>query len=188
MRVDARPRQWVGVALLLGTCAVMALVLPRWAAASAPATGTELTAGDAVSVGGVSIVPDEGWTSESTDFLSVHKQEGALTIFPVTPVAGSPEDQLAASAEAYKADTSTTYDIGTPEEFTTESGLQGYQLVVLSPGEALVSYVFTDGDVQATGTFSSTDRSWKSLHDEVSDMVMTVEFTDADAATSGSES
>lgn len=189
MTVDTRPRQWVGAALLLGWCAVLAVLLPRWAEASTPSTATELTAGERVSAGGVSLLPPEGW-SQSTEvagLLVLTKQDATLDFFPVGPATGSLDETLAAQADAFKADASTRYDIGDPEAFTTDSGLDGAQLVVLSPGTVNVWYAVSDGPSQATALYSSTDNDWKSLHDEVTEMVKSAEFTD-DAAASATAS
>ena len=59
MKIDNRPVQWIGVALLVGWTALLVAGLPRVAAAI-PAEST-VAAGTAISLAGVGITPAEGW-------------------------------------------------------------------------------------------------------------------------------
>ena len=179
MRVDSRVGQWVGVAVIVGWCAVLGLLLPRWADGSAPEAAKELAGGQRVAVGGVSVSPADGWSqsTEVTDSLLLSKQDASISFFPLEPAAGSLEDALTDKKAVFESDKSTTYDIGKPQEFSTDSGLKAVQLVVLAPGSANVLYAFSDGKQTVTALMASTDVSWQSLHDEITTMMKSVRFT-----------
>ena len=85
------------------------------------------------------------------------------------------------SVAIFRGDTSTTYDIGEPQAFTTDSGLSGLSVVVLSPEHVTVLYALSDGSTQISGQLNGSYATWVDVSTEVDQMMSTVSL-EGDAA------
>jgi len=181
MRIKSGPAQWVGVALILGWSVLLAFGLPRWAAAIPAEQAVE--AGQAVSVGGVSLTPVEGWgiAPESTEILILRKQGAQLTALPPRAATGDASAEVATAMAAYADDPSTDWKVSDPAEFTTAAGAPGVYSFALAPQQFIANYVVViDGQTYQV-LVNGTDTDWTTLHDEILDTVSTLEPAGAGA-------
>lgn len=177
MRVDARPAQWIGVAMLVGWTALLAVGLPRVAAAIPNEVATE--AGTPITVGGVTVTPVEGWNAPAdvSGILILRKGGAQFTAFPPQPAAGDAEAVLATAMAPQVADTTTGWQIGDPKAFTTTAGAEGAYAVALAPQQFIADYVVVDGGQSAQVTANGTDADWTALDEEILQMVESLEIT-----------
>jgi hypothetical protein len=170
MKIDTRPIQWVGVALILGWTGVVALGLPRVAAAIPRETAVE--AGQAVTAGGVSVTSGEGWgaPAEAPGILILRKAGAQFTAFPPQPATGDPAAKLETVVDPIRADTTAAWQIGDPQTFTTAAGAPGAYAVALSPQGFIATFVVVSDGQSTQVTVNGTDTDWTTLHDEIVEM------------------
>jgi hypothetical protein len=169
-RASARA-QWAAVIVTLIACAGLAFGLPRVADAVKP-QDTALTSGERVEVGGVSIVPSEGWVQAAgSPLLAINKGPAGLDIFTPNPDATSAEDAVRATAARF-----TDATVSEVKEFTTDSGLTGAIMTAEEATSMTVLVALSDGTRLATGLLTIDPAAWPDFQDEVEAMLKTVEF------------
>lgn len=171
MKIDSRPVQWVGVALILGWTGLLALGLPRIAAAIPSEVETE--AGKPITVGGIIVTPVEGWNAPAdvSSILVLRKAGAQFTAFPPQPAAGDASAILGPVMAPLEADTATGWLIGDPQAFTTDAGAEGAYAVALAPQQFVANYIVVSGGQSAQVTATGTDADWTALDDEILQMV-----------------
>jgi hypothetical protein len=177
VRIDNRPVQWVGAALILGWTGLIALGLPQIAVAIPNEAATE--AGKAVTVGGVSITPAAGWSlpKDVSAILVLRKSGTQVTALPPVPVAGDAKSILGPLMDTLRQDPSTTWTIGDPQPFTTTAGASGAYAVALAPKQFMTNFVVVQDGQSAQVIATGPDTDWTALHDEIVDMLATVSIT-----------
>jgi hypothetical protein len=177
MHIDTRPVQWIGVALIVGWPALLAVGLPRVAAAIPSEVETQ--AGTPITVGGITITPVEGWSAPAdvSSILVLRKQGTQLAAFPPQPATGDATAVLATATAPLAADTTTGWQIGDPQTFTTESGAEGVYAVALAPQQFIATYVVVSDGMSAQVTATGTDADWTALNEEILEMVTSLEIS-----------
>lgn len=177
MTIDGRPAQWIGAALILGWAAFFAMGLPRIAAAFPSETATE--AGKPVTVGGVTMTPAEGWTlpKDVQKILVLRKAGAQVTAIPPVPAAGDVGSILNTVLDPMRQDKQTGWQFSQPQSFTTASGASGAYVVAQAPQQFVTNFIVLQDGRSAQILVSGTDGDWTSLHDEILDVVKTVEIT-----------
>jgi hypothetical protein len=129
-------------------------------------------AGQAVTVGGVSVTPPEGWgaPADAPGILILRKGGAQFTAFPPQPVSGDPATMLATVVDPLRSDTTAAWQIGEPQTFTTAAGAPGAYAVALSPQGFITTFVVVSDGQSTTATVNGTDTDWTTLHDEIVDM------------------
>ena len=176
MKIDSRPTQWIGAALILGGAAFFALGLPRIAAAFPTETATE--AGRALTVGGIAITPSDGWTApkDAQKILVLRKAGAQITGIPPVLAAGDAKTILTSVVDPMRQDKETAWQFSEPQAFTTASGASGAYVVAQAPQQFLTNFVVVQDGRSTQVIVSGTDADWTSLHDEILDMIKTVEI------------
>jgi hypothetical protein len=174
MKIDSRPVQWIGAALVLGWAGFIALGLPRIAAAIPNEAATD--AGTPVTVGGVTITPSEGWSlpKDVSQILILRKAGTQLTALPPAPATGDAASVIAPLVDPLRQDPNVAWTVGDPQPFTTASGASGAYVVALAPEQFVTNYVVVQDGQAAQVIVTGTDADWTSLGDEILDMVKTV--------------
>ena len=181
MRLDTRPSQWIGVVLLLGWTLLLAEVLPRVAYALPSEVAT--VTGQPVSVAGVSLTPADGWGRASgvDEILILRKGGAQLTAAPGQPVSGDVTPSVQAFLDGLKDDPDSDWHVSEPQAFTTTDGLEGLYAVGLLPQEFVLQADLVEGGTSYTVTATGSDTAWTSLHDEIIQMLETLQVEQADA-------
>jgi hypothetical protein len=168
--------QWAAAIVTVVIAALLAIGLPRLAAANAP-QDTALVGGERITAGGVSIVPAEGWArAAGTDLMVISKGDAKLVIPPPQPSDQTPEEAVAAAEQLATADQSITSTIGEVTPFTTSEGLAAASVAVVQPDFVTVLYAFSDGASLSNGTLFLTPVTWSDLQAEIDTMTATVGF------------
>ena len=173
MRIDTRPIQWVGVAVLIGWTALLAFGLPR--VAEALPTGSTVAAGTAVVIGTTGITPSTGWEVDSQAPLPVLRKDGSqVNVFPAGPATGDAASIIGATLDGLRADTATGWQIGDPQPFTTADGREGLYAVSVTPTQFEIDVVVVkDGTSQAAGAYGSAT-ALTTGQDEILEMLKTM--------------
>jgi hypothetical protein len=191
VKVNVSAGQWVGIALVVLTGAVMAVALPRYADGTTPSNGQvkEVAEGTRVSEGAVSIVPSDGW-SQSTEVpgILILKNEDAsfLINVPEKATGDSMSDVVSSMAKAMSGGDGVQVEIGDPSTFTTTSGLDGAKLVVGSPDGVTLVAAVTDGKRSVLATLNVNNNAWQGLRGDTGPMLESIQI-DASAAPAPSE-
>jgi hypothetical protein len=179
VRLDTRPAQWIGVALLLGWTLFLAEVLPRVAYALPDATAT--VAGQPLSIGGVSVTPPDGWgQAAGVDTLIVLRKGGAqLIAAPGAAATGDAVSSVQGFIDGLTSDPDADYQIVGPQPFTTVDGLEGSYAVGLLPQEFVLRAYVVDESLAYSLSGDGTDSDWTSLHDEILAMMKSFHIEEA---------
>lgn len=135
--------------------------------------------GAAYNLGGATIVPVAGWklgNSVEGVFTAIEKDGLSIGIGAPGPSSGSPEAGLAALADVLRADTTTTWQIGKPELFTTASGLAAGRVVSTSSDSVDVAYVIDDGTQSISVGIRTDPASWASSEKDIDAMIRSMAF------------
>jgi hypothetical protein len=183
MKIDTRPSQWVGVALIVGWMALLGVVVPRVGAAIP--REAEVAAGTAIAAGGIAITPAAGWglPKDAPEGILILRKGGAqITGLPPQPAASEdPTVPLKTATDALAIDPSTSWKIGDPTSFETTSGAKGAYAVALAPTQFITNLVIVKDGQSVQIVVSGTDTDWTTLHDEIVEMAKTIEIKEGGA-------
>jgi hypothetical protein len=165
--------QWTVAVMAVLVCAALASGLPRLADATAP-DDTEVTAGERIELGGVSVEVPAGWVLPGDATLVVlDKGSAKFILFPPAADATPPTDAVVADAANYPDAT-----VGDTTTFTTESGLAGASIILTgTDGLTTMLYALSDGTNLVRGQTSAPTDEWEAIEPEVQAMLGTVEIT-----------
>jgi hypothetical protein len=179
MRVDTRPVQWAGVAVIVAWMAVLGFVLPR--VVEAIPREEVVAAGQPVTAGVVTITPATGWArpKDAPETILILRKGGAqITGFPPAPATSDdPVVTLKTLTDAQLADPAAAWKVGDPTTFQTAAGADGAYAAALKPKEFITQFVIAVGDGRSMQVSASgTDTDWATLHNEIVEMVKTIEI------------
>lgn len=136
-------------------------------------------AGVPYDVGGATIVPEPGWQLGAViegSLTTLEKGSTSLGVLPAAEATGSVEEELRAGAAVLEVDTTTTWQVGEPELFTTDGSRPAGRVVAFSPAEVDVTYVVSNGAMKVTLATRTDPASWRALEDEIDAMARSVVF------------
>lgn len=164
----------IGILVVVGTWGLLVPMLNTLVEGPNP-----FKAGVPYDVGGATIVPEPGWQlGEVIEGVLTNLEKGStsLGVLPAAEATGSVEDELLAGAAVLKADTTTTWQVGEPELFTTDGSRPGGRVVAYSPTEVDVTYVVSNGTMKVTLATRTDPASWRSLEGQIDAMARSVVF------------
>lgn len=180
----SRRAQFAGAVGILLVAGLWGLLLPF--VNSQVEGANPFKAGAPYDLGGVTIVPADGWqlgASVAGLFTTIEKGSTSLGVPPATEGSGSVEEILQSSATTLKADTTIPWQVGQPELFTADDGTPAGRLVAQSPNAVDITYVVSDGTRSASIGTRTDPASWKSLEAEIDAMARSMVLTDAATGT-----
>lgn len=182
MKVNTRPGQWIGIAVVLLVTGFFGFVVPRLAPSvvTENVQVTEVAAGTRVSEGIVSVVPGEGW-SQSTEvpgLLLLKRPEAVMLFAAPEPADGrSVTDVVTKNAEVFTSmDADPSRTIGEAEPFTTSSGLDGATLLVQDTATASFLGAVTDGTTMVTVSLNSDPSAWTEVSKDIDAVMSSIEI------------
>lgn len=175
----SRRAQFAGAVGILLVAGFWGLLLPF---ANSQVEGSNpFKAGVPYDLGGVTIVPADGWQlgdSVAGLFTTIEKGSTSLGIPPATESSSTVDEILQTSAATLEADATIPWQIGEPELFTADDGTPGGRLVAQSPNAVDITYVVSDGTRYAKFGTRTDPASWQSLEAEIDAMGRSMVLTE----------
>lgn len=144
--------------------------------------GAELESGVPYAIGdGVEIVPQDGWRvePESDSAVTLTKDGAVMVVIPPSPREDL-DKGIAVAIEGFENDPRNDWDVGEPEEFTTDAGDDGATVQALSPTLAQQNWWVADESFMVTVVGTAPDSVWPAISAEMDDMVRSIVFAGDD--------
>jgi len=177
LRLSKRQQMWGAVAVL--TVALLyAFVLPLIGKALEGDQG--FSTGEVFNTGGgVSVVPAEGWSLESTGelFTTLSNGPARMAMLSAAPITEPPSEIIEATIARLENDTDRQWVIGDPETYTSPAGYHVTAVEAHSTDTAQRVWVIDDGTITTTLIGTAPEDLWVSYEESMEDMAMSVRFT-----------
>jgi len=171
--------QLFGSFLMLVIVAIFVVVLPLFA--SSLPDPNRLKGGQRFDMGnGVSIVPSDGWSLDpdsDPSFFTILLKEGVKLIF-VSPREENTtlEEKTEALVLRLESDSMTDWTIDWPFYFETDAGALASMVTAHSPSVTNENWIVAEGNVFLVMASDSSDSSWMALHEEMDQVIRTVQI------------
>ena len=127
---------------------------------------------------GISIIPTDGWSLDpdsNPDFLTILTKAGVQMMFVQYESDATLEEKTESLVTLLENDATKDWTLDKPIYFETNSGLQASTLTAHTQNSVSDNWIVKKVNTIVAIVAESSDISWKALHQEMDEMVMTIE-------------
>lgn len=171
-------RSIVGAVVVLGIALFYAFLLP--AISETTGQGKGFVAADPYLVGGnVQITVADGWSRDPSSnefFMAIVDGSARLVIGTATTTTQTALEAAKLTAQGLANDEVTRWEIGDPQEFTTETGDSAVTFIAVSDEITQQVWVIDGGELSTTLVATAPNAVWPSVSGIIEEIVRSVRF------------